>query len=238
VSEVGKTAMVLAAGLGMRMRPLTLTRPKPLVEVAGRPLIAYAIDRLREAGVGHAVVNVHYLAEQIEAWLARQNGIQFSLSDERQELLDTGGGIAQALPLLGDRPFFVLNSDSFWIDRGNPALARLREAWRNETMDCLLLLCPVGQTIGYAGEGDFVFSDQDRILRRRNAFGEPFTYAGGYLVHPRLFRNAPRGKFSMNLLWDTAIAEGRLYGLVHEGLWLHVGTPESIAPAEAALRGG
>ena len=228
-------AMVLAAGLGTRMRPLTLTRPKPLIEVAGKPLIGYAFDHLRRAGVTHAVINVHYLAGQIEAWSAHQSGIHIDISDERAELLDTGGGVALALPLLGNAPFFVLNSDSFWIDSARPALGRLKQAWSDDRMDCLLLLCPLPRTVGYEGEGDFILDGLGRALRRREAAGEPLVYAGGYLVHPRLFLGAPQGKFSMNVLWDSAIAENRLFGLVHEGLWLHVGAPEAIAPAEAAV---
>jgi MurNAc alpha-1-phosphate uridylyltransferase len=227
--------MVLAAGLGQRMRPLTLTRPKPLVEVGGKPLIGYGFDRLREARVGTAVVNVHYLAEQIEAWAARQTAPRTIISDERAIILDTGGGVARALKLLGDDPFFVINSDSFWIDSGEPALERLRARWDDAAMDCLLLLSPLPRTVGYDGAGDFVIQEGGRLARKGKAEGEPLAYIGGYIVSPRLFRDVPSGPFSMNLLWDRAIAAGRLYGLVHEGLWLHVGTPEAIPLAEAAL---
>jgi MurNAc alpha-1-phosphate uridylyltransferase len=236
MSAAVSNAMLLAAGQGIRMRPLTLARPKPLIEVAGKALIDYAFDRLRQAGVSHAVVNVHYLAEQIEAWAKRRTGMTIAISDERTELLDTGGGITLALPHLGDAPFFVLNSDSFWIDGARSALKRLQDRWDDAAMDCLLLLCPLPKAVGYDGEGDFVLDRQDRATRRKDAAGEALVYAGGYLVHPRLFRESPGGKFSMNVLWDKAIAQGRLFGLVHEGLWFHVGTPESIALAEAALR--
>jgi len=229
--------MVLAAGHGLRMRPLTLTRPKPLIEVAGKALIDYGFDRLRQAGVRRAVVNVHYLAEQIEAWAERQSAPGIVISDERTELLDTGGGIAHALPLLGSRPFFVINSDSFWIDRGTPALERLRERWDDAAMDCLLLLSPLPQTVGYDGAGDFVLEPDGRLRRRGTAPGEPLAYIGAYLVAPRLFNDAPEGKFSMNLLWDRAIAAGRLFGISHTGIWLHVGTPDAIALAERALGG-
>lgn len=228
--------MVLAAGLGQRMRPLTLTRPKPLVEVAGKALIGYGFDRLREAGVTKAVVNVHYLADQIEAWAARQTSPAIVISDERAELLDTGGGVAHALPLLGNDPFFVINSDSFWQDGPHPALDRLRAAWDDAAMDCLLLLSPLPQTVGYDGTGDFVRDDSGRLARKSKAQGEPLAYIGGYLVSPRLFEGAPTAKFSMNLLWDRAIAKGRLFGLVHLGRWLHVGTPDAIALAEHALK--
>jgi MurNAc alpha-1-phosphate uridylyltransferase len=235
--SIGETAMVLAAGLGQRMRPLTLTRPKPLVEVAGKALIDYGFERLAAAKVQHAVVNVHYLADQIEAWAARQASPRITISDERREILDTGGGIAHALPLLGDDPFFVINSDSFWVDEGEPALDRLRAAWDDARMDCLLLLSALDRTVGYDGKGDFVRHHDGRLVRRSAApGGTPLVYSGAYLVAPRLFADAPPGKFSMNLLWDRAIAQGRLFGIVHWGRWLHVGTPEAIPLAEAALK--
>jgi N-acetyl-alpha-D-muramate 1-phosphate uridylyltransferase len=232
----GTHAMVLAAGYGQRMRPLTLTRPKPLVEVAGKALIDYGFDRLRASGVGTAVVNVHYLPEQIEAWAKKQPSPRIVISDERSEILDTGGGVARALPLLGADPFFVINSDSFWVDEGVPALDRLRGAWDDASMDCLLLLSPLERTVGYDGAGDFVRGGDGRLTRRANSGGRPLAYIGGYLVSPRLFGDAPEGKFSMNLLWDRAIAAGRLFGVEHAGRWLHVGTPEAIGLAEAALR--
>jgi len=235
MSGIGECAMVLAAGLGTRMRPLTDTRPKPLVEVKGRALIDYAFDRLRAAGVRKAVINVHYLAGQIVAWSQRQAAPAIEISDERAEILDTGGGIALALPRLGSAPFFVLNSDSFWIDGKLPALQRLREAWDEARMDCLLLLCPLDGTMGYDGKGDFTISADGRLARRAEGAGTALVYAGCYLVHPRLFRDAPAGKFSMNLLWNYAIARGRLFGLAHDGKWIHVGAPEAIAAAEAAL---
>ena len=230
------TAMVLAAGLGLRMRPLTLTVPKPLVEVAGKALIDHGFDRLREAGVSKAIVNVHYLAGQIEAWAGRQRSPAIEISDERSEILDTGGGIAMALPRLGPDPFFVLNSDSFWLDGRVPALTRLRQAWIDELMDCLLLLSPLAQTVGYDGKGDFQRNIDGRLRRLGHGTSEPLAYIGAYVVHPRLFSGAPRGKFSMNLLWDRAIAEDRLFGLVHDGLWLHAGTPDAIVEAERAIR--
>ena len=235
--NTGRRAMVLAAGYGQRMRPLTLARPKPLVEVAGKALIDYGFERLRAAGVETAVVNVHYLPEQIEAWAVRQAAPRIIISDERGEILDTGGGIAHALPLLGGAPFFVINSDSFWVDEGEPALDRLRAAWDDERMDCLLLLSPIARTVGYDGAGDFVRDDDGRLARRAAVpEGAPLVYSGAYLVSPRLFEGAPKGKFSMNLLWDKAIAAGRLFGIEHRGRWLHVGTPEAIPLAEAALK--
>jgi MurNAc alpha-1-phosphate uridylyltransferase len=225
--------MILAAGLGMRMRPLTDHRPKPLIKVAGKPLIDYGMDRLREAGVQKAVVNAHYLAEQVFLWAQQQVSPEIAFSDERVEILDTGGGIAKALPLLGQKPFFVLNSDSFWIDGKIPALKRLRAAWNDATMDCLLLLCSVDRTIGYDGQGDFLLRHDGRLVRQRGPAA--FAYIGCHLVHPRLFDGIAVEKFSMNVLWDKAISEGRLHGIAHSGKWLHVGTPDAIALAEAEL---
>ncbi len=233
-SKLGKTAMVLAAGLGTRMRPLTNHVPKPLIEVAGKPIIGYAFDKLREAEVTKAIVNAHYLADKIIDWCASVQSPETIISDETDTILDTGGGIARALPLLGPDPFFVLNSDCFWTDHGEPALHRLRKNWRKE-MDCLLLLCNPKETTGYDGDGDFVMGKNGRLTRQRN---HALAYIGAYLVHPRLFQSAPHGKFSMNLLWDAAIAKGTLYGLEHQGHWLHVGTPDAISKAELKLKQG
>jgi N-acetyl-alpha-D-muramate 1-phosphate uridylyltransferase len=232
-SSVGHHAMVLAAGLGLRMRPLTDHTPKPLLRVAGKALIDYGLEHLRTAKVQTVVVNAHYLADQIVAWAHQQASPQIVLSDERAEILDTGGGIAKALPLLGDDAFFVLNSDSFWIDGGSPSLNKLKAAWNNSMMDCLLLLCPLANTVGYDGRGDFAMAADGRLARQSG--NGALAYIGGYLVHPRLFKDVPRHKFSMNVLWDKAIAMGRLYGVAHDGVWLHVGTPEAIGLAEAQL---
>ena len=230
---IGTHAMILAAGLGLRMRPLTDHRPKPLIEVAGKLLIDYGMDRLREAGTRKAVVNGHYLADQILSWSKQQTSPETIFSGERDEILDTGGGIAKALPLLGEQPFFVLNSDSFWIEGKVPALSRLRNAWNGATMDCLLLLCHVDRTIGYDGRGDFLLDRDGRLIRQKGSGA--LAYIGGYLVHPRLFAGVAVEKFSMNVLWDKAISEGRLHGMAHSGKWLHVGTPAAIALAEAEL---
>ena len=234
--DIGPTAMILAAGLGKRMQPLTLTRPKPLVEVGGRRMIDYAVAHLRKAGVRRAVVNVHHLAEQLESWAASQREFDIVISDERRELLDTGGGIAKALPQLGSKPFFVLNSDSFWVDGKTSALERMREAWNGDLMDSLLLLSPRTSSVGYEGEGDFHLKGEGRLARRRPPEQAPFVYAGCFVVSPALFHAAPKGPFSMNLLWDQAQSTGRLFGLRHEGLWFHVGTPDSIAYAEEAMK--
>lgn len=228
--------MVLAAGLGKRMHPLTLARPKSLVEVGGRRLIDYAMDHLRKARVRRAIVNVHHLADQLQSWATAQRGLEIVISDERDELLDTGGGIAKALPQLGSDPFFVLNSDSFWIDGKSPALDRMRETWDPRRMDSLLLLCPLVSAMGYQGEGDFHLDTDGRLARRRPSERAPFVYAGCFLVSPVLFHAAPKGPFSMNLLWDQAQTTGRLFGLRHDGVWFHVGTPDSIAYAEEAMK--
>jgi MurNAc alpha-1-phosphate uridylyltransferase len=231
----GHSAMVLAAGLGKRMYPLTIDRPKPLVEVAGKRLIDYAFDRLRSANITRAVVNVHYLAEQVEDWARSQTVPEIVISDERRQLLDTGGGIQKALDHLGRAPFFVLNSDSFWLDGAIPALERLRRAWDGVRMDSLLLLSPQASAVGYEGAGDFYMDASWRLTRRQPGEKAPFIYAGCYLVAPSLFAGAPEGAFSMNLLWDAALARGRLFGLLHDGLWIHVGRPDSIAYAERTM---
>lgn len=235
MTHPGNRAMVMAAGFGQRMRPLTNGKPKPLVMVAGMPLIDYGLARLSEAGCDTVVVNVHYLADQIEAWSKRHAAPKIVISDERHELLDTGGGIVKALPLLGAAPFFVVNSDSIWIDKGRPALERLRAAWDDTRMDCLLLLCPPERTVGYDGSGDFRNDAEGRITGRVGQGETGLAYIGAYIVHPRLFAGSRPSKFSMNLLWDKTIAQGRLFGIEHEGQWLHVGTPEAIALAERAL---
>ncbi|MDE2445557.1 MAG: nucleotidyltransferase family protein [Alphaproteobacteria bacterium] len=231
--NLGKVAMVLAAGLGVRMRPLTNTTPKPLIKVAGKPIIAYGFEKLRAAHVQKAVVNAHYLPEQISAWCKTVDEPKTLISDESGVILETGGGIAKALPLLGVAPFFVLNSDCFWVDRGAPALERLRSSWDDQKMDCLLLLCNPKHTTGYDGDGDFVIDADGRLQRAHTA---AMAYIGAYLVHPRLFQSAPEGRFSMNVLWDKAIANGRLFGIAHFGHWLHVGTPEAILQAEQKLK--
>jgi N-acetyl-alpha-D-muramate 1-phosphate uridylyltransferase len=230
-------AMILAAGFGTRMRPLTLTTPKPLVKVAGKALIDYGIDKLRDAEVPRAVVNGHYLADQIETWSKTIGSPQVTFSDERDAILDTGGGIVRARSLLGADPFFVLNADCFWLDGKTPALDRLRRAWNNDGMDCLLLLCDPDHTTGYDAKGDFILDAEGRIVRRKEmSDAKALAYIGVYLVHPRLFEAAPPGAFSMNRLWDKAMADGRLFGLAHDGHWLHVGTVDAIQAAEDVLR--
>lgn len=232
-----KTAMVMAAGLGTRMRPLTDHKPKPLVEVAGKPLIAYAFDRLRLAGVSKAVVNVHYLPEQVEAYLADcASDLDIIISDERSQLLETGGGLVQALPMIKGEPFFCINSDAIWTDGEVDALTRLASAWDAATMDALLLLVPRERAFSHRGNGDFSIDDAGRPVRRGAAPTAPFVYTGVQLLSRAFLNDAPHGPFSTNILWDRAIAKGRLFALEHVGDWFDIGSPQAIAPTEEALR--
>jgi MurNAc alpha-1-phosphate uridylyltransferase len=230
-----RAAMIMGAGLGSRMRPLTDDRPKPLVMVAGKPLIDHAIDRLVAAGVTRIVVNLHYKAAMLRAHLEKRRDAEILFSDETAQLLDTGGGVVKALPLLGDTPFFVLNSDSIWIETGRPALQMMQDAWDASRMDGLLLLAQMATAIGYDGGGDFALLADGLVARARDSSEPPFGYLGTQIVHPRLFAGAPQGAFSTNILWDRAIAAGRLQGVVLDGTWLHVGTPDAKGEAEAAL---
>lgn len=230
------TAMVLAAGLGTRMAPASKTLPKPLVVLDGRTLIDRVLDRLAAAGIAKAVVNVHHKADQIEAQLKSRTAPKITISDERDALLDTGGGVKKALPLLGRKAFLVHNSDSVWIEGVGANLLRLVEAWDDGRMDCLLLLALASGSVGYQGRGDFVFESDGRIGRRKSEQQiVPFAFTGVSIAHPRLFDGSPDGKFSMNRVWDQAIERGRAFGLRMEGIWMHVGTPEALAQAEQAL---
>jgi MurNAc alpha-1-phosphate uridylyltransferase len=230
------TAMVMAAGLGKRMRPLTASRPKPLVKVAGQTLLDHSLDHLRSAGVERAVVNVHYLAGSIEAHLThRGKGLQISISDERDLLLETGGGVVQALPLIDRETFFVVNSDNLWVDGPTESLRLLAERWDEEAMDGLLLVIPFARANCHRGQGDFHMDAQGLLSRRRATRVAPFVYTGIQLVSRRLFADAPTGAFSTNILWDRAIAAGRLFGMSHPGLWFDVGTPQAVTQTEAML---
>jgi len=229
--------MVLSAGFGERMRPITEKIPKPLVPLMGKTLLDHVLDRLDAAGVEQAVVNVHYLPEQIEAHLKARShrGPETVVSDERALLLDTGGGAAKALPLLGDGPFFIHNSDSVWSEGVTPALPHMLRHWNPAFMDCLLLLAPLSTSLGYNGRGDFDMAPDGRLSRRGERQVVPFAFAGVSLCTASLFENAPDGPFSLNLLWDRALATERLYGVRLDGRWMHVGTPEALEEAEASL---
>ncbi len=230
------TAMVLCAGLGKRMAPTNSALPKPLVLLRGRPLVDHVLDRHAEAGIERVVVNVHHKADLIEAHLAGRTSPRIEISDEREGLLDTGGGVRKVLPRLSTGPFLIHNSDSVWIEGVGSNLCRLIEAWEDAGMDCLLLLAPASQSLGYQGRGDFAFEADGRILRRR-AEQEmvPFAFAGVSIAHPRLFDGSPEGAFSLNLVWDRAMAAGRAFGLRMEGTWMHVGSGEALAQAERQL---
>lgn len=230
-------AMVLAAGLGTRMRPLTEECPKPLLQLGGRSLLDHALDRLAAAGVEEVVVNAHWLAEQVEAAIARRTAPRILLQRE-ETLLETGGGVAMALPRLGPRPFAVVNGDAFWLDGPTPALARLAAAFDEAAMDALLLMVRTTQVDGAVGAGDFLLDPLGRMRRPKEREIAPYLFAGVQILSPRLFEGAPAGAFSLNRLYDAAIARGRLFGLVHDGLWFHLSTPEDLRHAEATLRAG
>jgi len=227
--------MILAAGLGTRMRPLTDNLPKPLVRVAGKPLLDHVLDRLGDAGVTTAVVNVHYLPDQIERHVAGRREPRVVVSDERNVVLGTGGGVVKALPLLGSAPFFHLNSDTMWIDGVRPNLDRLAEAFDPVRMDILLLMAPTAYSIGYAGSGDYAMLPDGSLRKRAERQVVPFVYAGAAIMSPAIFAGAPEGEFSLTKIFDAAEESNRLFGLRLDGIWMHVGTPDAIQAAEKAL---
>lgn len=234
-----KQAMVLAAGLGTRMRPITNTIPKPLVKIDGKPMIDYALDSLRDAGVERAVVNVHHFADQMEGHLKSYEGLDILVSDEREALLDSGGGLAKGLKLLGRELLFVMNADLFWIGE-RPArpsnLTRLAGFFDTARMDMALLCVRIEDTTGHNGRNDFSLSPDGRLKRYRDDTSNPVVYAGAIAMSPSLLDDAPEGPFSLNAYFDKAIARGRLYGMMLEGHWLTVGTPEAIGEAEETIR--
>lgn len=235
-AEVPSTAMIMAAGLGKRMRPLTATKPKPLIEVNGKALLDHVLEKLRAAGVQKVVVNVHYLADAIEAHLVtRAHGLEVTISDERGLLMETGGGMVKASPLIDSDPFLALNSDNLWIDGPADTIKLLASQWDGTKMDALLLLVPQARALGHKGLGDFHMDRTGRIRRRERSHVAPFVFTGIQIASKRLLRDAPDGPFSTNILWDRAIGEGRAFGAVHQGLWFDVGTPQSIPFTEAAL---
>ena len=229
-----RRAMVLAAGRGERLRPITETRPKPLVQVGGHALLDLILDRLESAAISEVVINLHYLGPMIESHLGDRPkpGIVYS---REETLLDTGGGVRKALPLLGEQAFFVINGDVCWLDGQTPALARLAQAWDQEVMDALLLLHSVALAVGYDGRGDFFLTPDGRLRRRGEGEAAPYVFAGLQILHPRLFEAAPEGRFSLNLLFDKAGAVKRLFGLRHDGKWFHIGTPGQLREVEKTL---
>lgn len=234
-----KTAMLMAAGLGKRMRPLTATRPKPLIKVAGQPLIDHALDRLEAAGIERAIVNVHYLADTIVAHLkARRSAMEILISDERDRLLETGGGLMKAVSLIGDEPFVCANSDNLWIDGPRDSIGMLADLWDESRMDALLLVVPHARANCHSGQGDFHMAADGRLSRRKPGHVAPFVFTGVQIMSPRLLRDPPGDVFSTNVFWNRAIAAGRLYGASHQGLWFDVGTPQAIPAAEHILSHG
>lgn len=228
-------AMVLAAGFGTRMRPLTDRMPKPLVPVAGRPLLDHVLDKLAEAGVADAVVNVHYLPDQIIDHMATRTKPRVTISDERDAVLGTGGGVVKALPHLGDAPFYHLNADTLWIDGAQPNLMRLADAFDPARMDILLLMAPTADSIGYSGSGDYAMLPDGTLRRRKEREVVPFVYAGVAILSPAIFAGAPSGEFALTKLFDRTGEQGRLFGLRLDGLWMHVGTPDAVQAAEQAF---
>jgi N-acetyl-alpha-D-muramate 1-phosphate uridylyltransferase len=228
-------AMVLAAGLGLRMRPLTDHMPKPLVSVAGQPLLDHVLDKLAAAGVGEAVVNVHYLPDLIIEHVKTRKQPRVIISDERDKVLGTGGAVVKALPLLGPEPFFHVNADTMWIDGVRPNLARLAETFDPARMDILLLMAPTTSSIGYGGRGDYSMLPDGALRKRREHQVVPFVYAGAAIMSPSIFADAPKGEFSLTRLFDSANEQERLFGLRLDGVWMHVGTPDAVQAAEEAF---
>jgi MurNAc alpha-1-phosphate uridylyltransferase len=228
-------AMIMAAGLGTRMRPLTNEIPKPLVRVRGRALIDHVIDRLVAAGVTLVVVNTHYKSEMIKTHLAKRKDVEIRISDESEALLDSGGGIFKALPHFADQPFFHANADTVWVEGASHALEKMKARWNPETMDALMLLAPTVSTVCYEGRGDFMMDSEGRLSRVPEAWISPFVWMSMEIVHPRLFEAATAAKFSINPLWDRAIEKGRLFGMRLDGVWMHIDNPEAIRQAEAYL---
>jgi N-acetyl-alpha-D-muramate 1-phosphate uridylyltransferase len=230
-------AMVLAAGLGTRMQPLTRSVPKPMVALGGKPLIDHVLDRIAESEIGTAVVNVHHHADVIEKHLRTRETPRIIVSDERKTLLDTGGGVKKCLPQLGREPFLIHNSDSLWVDGIEDNIARLARNFDPERMDSLMLVASGVSSVGYDGRGDFLLAPDGLLRRRPERELTPFAFAGVSIAHPRMFENTPDGPFSLNLVWDRAIEQGRLYGLRLDGIWMHLGTPTALTAAERLLAG-
>ena len=230
-------AMILAAGLGRRLQPITINTPKPLVMVAGKPIIGYAIDHFVKAGLGRLVVNVHYLADQVITYLENRNDIEIIVSDETNQILDTGGGIKKALPFLGNKPFFTCNSDIIWHDKYQDALKGLLSAWNNNNMDALLLLKSTDSAFGYNGKGDFFMEPSGRVKRKNAEGSAPFVFAGLQLIKPSIFEEYPEVPFSLNKIFDKLLSSGRLFGFVYNGSWLHIGDIDGLKIAENYFSG-
>ena len=227
-----KTAMILAAGLGKRMRPLTYKTPKPLLTVSGRTLLDYGIDHLAKAGIEKVIINIHHFGNQILHHVENRTDVNIIISDESDELLETGGGVAKALSHIGDAPFFVLNGDILWLDGPTAALSRLVRCWNEREMDGLLLLNSTVEAYGYSGVGDFLVDSDGKLSNRPEQQVSPYVFTGVQLLHPRLFKNGHHSAFSLNYLYDRSIAEERLFGIIHDGDWFHIGTEDGLNQAE------
>ena len=228
-------AMIMAAGFGTRMRPLTNTIPKPLVKVQGRALIDHVMDRLVEAGVKTIVVNIHYMGDQIKAHVEKRKDVEIIISDETDSILDSGGGIFKALPHFKGEPFFHANADTVWVEGASHALDRLKAAWNPAEMDALMLLASTVTTVCYDGRGDFMMDADGRLSRVPEGRISPFVWMSMEILHPRLFDGMQPGKFSINPLWDKAIAKGRLFGQRLDGVWMHIDRPEAVKQSEEYL---
>ena len=236
MSKVPHTAMVLAAGIGSRMRPLTEDTAKPLIEVNGKALLDRMVDPLVAAGVQRIVVNVHWHADKVEAYVKARADVEVVISDERDARLETGGGLAKARPLLGDDPIFVANTDAFWSPADASVPAMMAAQFRPDEMDGLLLLADTGRCLGFPGAGDFFLADDGRLTRRGDAVSAPWAYAGLRIIHPQAFDNEPVEAFSVLRKWDKSIQNDRFFGAKLDHFWLHVGTPDALKDAEMWLR--
>jgi MurNAc alpha-1-phosphate uridylyltransferase len=230
-----KKAMVLAAGLGRRLRPITANLPKPLVKLANRTLLDYSLDHLVAAGVECVVINTHYLGDQIKQHLSSRNDLEIIISSEEDSLLETGGGIKKVLEYFNNEPFYVSNADIFWLNGPTMALERMIEQWDESKMDALLLLHSTVEAYGYSGKGDFAVDPLGKLSRRLEKEITPYLFTGVQIIHPRIFQDTPNGKFSLNVIYDRAIAVDRLYGIAHDGEWFHIGTPDGLADAESYM---
>ena len=230
-----KKAMVLAAGLGRRLRPITNNLPKPLVKIANRTLLDHTLDHLVSAGVECVVVNIHYLADQVKQHLINRNDLEIIISSEESNLLETGGGVKKVIETFENEPFYISNADVFWLNGPTMALERMIEQWDDNKMDVLLLLHSTVEAYGYDGNGDFEIDSNSRLSRRLEREVSPYLFAGVQIVHPRIFRNTPTGKFSLNIIYDKAINFDHLYGVVHDGEWFHIGTPQGLAEVESYM---
>tara|TARA_A100001388_G_C28720929_1_gene476304 strand:+ start:28 stop:768 length:741 start_codon:yes stop_codon:yes gene_type:complete len=229
-------AMILAAGFGKRLRPITDKTPKPMLKVAGRTLLDHSIDHLADSGIEKVVINIHHLGSLIEQHITRRTDVEVVISDESDELLETGGGIMKALPLLGEDPFFVINGDVLWLDGPSPALQRLADTWDHKHMDALLLLHSTVEAYGYDGTGDFMVDPEGALVRQPEREVSPYLFAGVQILQAKAFAEAPAGPFSLNLIFDRAIEQGRLFGLINDGEWFHIGTAGGLSEAEGYFR--